>query len=78
MKHHETRVPMRRPPANIDATAVQAALVMVNAFRLSTDADGADGIFRGVINGLASLVHYDTAVVDGGRRRLRHTYGAWL
>ncbi len=54
---------------------------MVDALRLSTDADGADGILRGVINGLASLVHYDAAgvyVVDGGKRRLRHIYGAWL
>jgi hypothetical protein len=48
---------------------------MVDAFRLSTDTDGADGILRGVLNGLASLVHHDAFgvyVVDGGGKRLCH------
>ena len=66
----------RRPTAKINAAEVQAAQVMVDAFRLSADADGAPGILSGVLDGLASLVHHDAAgvyVVDRGGSRLRHT-----
>jgi len=62
--------------AKIDIAALQAARVMVDAFRLSTDADGALGILGGVLDGLVSLVHHDAAgiyVVDRGGTRLRHT-----
>jgi hypothetical protein len=54
---------------------------MVDAFRLSTDTDGADGILRGVLNGLVSRVHHDAFgvyVVDGRGKRLCHTYAVWL
>lgn len=43
---------------------------MVDAFRLSTDTDGADRILKCVLNGLVLLVHHDTFgvyVVDGGK-----------
>ena len=76
MKTVETRGPIRQPTSKIDAAAVQAARVMVDAFRLSTDADGAPGILSGVLDGLASLVHHDAAgiyVVDRSGKRLRHT-----
>ena len=67
---------MRRPTATIDDAAVQAARVMVDAFRLSSDADGAPGILSAVLDGLASLVHHDAAgiyIIDRGGKRLRHT-----
>ena len=76
MKPVESLAPMRQPTAKIDAAAVQAARVMVDAFRLSTDAEGAPGILSGVLDGLASLVHHDAAgvyVVDRAGKRLRHT-----
>ena len=43
MKPAETRAPMSPPTAKIDVAAVQAARAMVDAFRLSSDADGAPG-----------------------------------
>ena len=76
MNPAETGAPMRRPTAKIDAAAAQAARVMVDVFRLSTDADGASAILSGVLDGLASLVHHDAAgvyVVDARGSRLRHT-----
>ena len=76
MNPAETGVPMRPPTAKIDAASVRAARVMVDAFRLSSDADGAAGILSGVLDGLASLVHHDAAgiyVVDRGGKRLSHT-----
>ena len=60
----------------IDASAVEASRVMVEAFRLSTQADGARGILNGVLDGLASLVQQDASgvyVVGRSGRRLRHT-----
>ena len=62
--------------AKLDADAVQAARVMIDAFRLAADADGASGILSGVLDGLASLVQHDAAgiyVVDRRGKRLRHT-----
>ena len=76
MKPAETQARLRQPTAKIDAAAVQAARVMVDAFRLSSDADGAPGILSGVLDGLASLVHHDAAgiyIIDRGGKRLRHT-----
>jgi len=75
MNTAETQAPLRRPTAKIDAASMQAARVMVNAFRLSTDADAAPGILSGVLDGLASLVHHDAAgvyVVDARGSHLRH------
>ena len=76
MESSETQAPVRRPWAKLDADAVQAARVMIDAFRLAADADGAPGILSGVLDGLASLVQHDAAgvyVVDRRGKRLRHT-----
>ena len=76
MDPSETQARVRRPTAKLDANAVQAARVMVDAFCLATDAEGAAGILSGVLDGLASLVHHDAAgvyVVDRRGTHLRHT-----
>lgn len=67
----------RRPPAGgIGADAVQAARVMVDAFRLPALARDRSAILNGILDGLDALVRPDAAgiyVVDPRDRTLRHT-----
>ncbi len=64
-------------PAGIGTTdALQAARVMVDAFRLSTTQNDAAGILSGILDGLAELVRLDAAgvyIVDAAGRKLRHS-----
>ena len=53
----------RPPTAKVGADAVQAAQVMVDAFRLPSEAPGDDAILNGILDGIASLVHHDAAGV---------------
>ena len=77
MSHRfETAAPERGPTNKVSAEALQTARVMVDAFRLATEASDSDGILNGILDGLAALVRYDAAavyVVDAEGRRLRHT-----
>lgn len=61
--------------AGTGANAVQAARVMVDAFRLSATQTDAEGILSGILDGLSELVSLDAAgvyVVDAAGRELRH------
>ena len=72
----ETAAHDRHPTDKVSAEAVQTARVMVDAFRLATEASDSAGILNGILDGLAALVHYDAAgvyVVDAEGQRLRHT-----
>ena len=73
---HKLESPSQSRPISIDASALEAARVMVEAFRLASRADGAKDILHGVLDGLASLVEQDASgvyVVGKSGRRLRHT-----
>ena len=63
-------------PAGTGTDAVQAARVMVDAFRLSATQNDAAGILSGILDGLAELVRLDAAgvyIVDAAGRKLRHS-----
>ncbi len=63
-------------PAGTATDAVQAARVMVDAFRLSATQNDAAGILSGILDGLAELVGLDAAgvyIVDAAGRKLRHS-----
>ena len=63
-------------PAGTGTDAVQAARVMVDAFRLSATQNDATGILSGILDGLAELVRLDAAgvyIVDTAGRKLRHS-----
>ena len=63
-------------PAGTATDAVQAARVMVDAFRLSATQNDAAGILSGILDGLAELVRLDAAgvyIVDAAGRKLRHS-----
>ena len=63
-------------PAGISTDAVQAARVMVDAFRLSVTRNDADGVMSGILDGVAELVQPDAAavyIVDAAGRKLRYS-----
>ena len=65
-----------RPTARIDGGAINAARVMVEAFRLVGDATDAPRILNGILDGLVSLVDHDAAgvyVVDTLGERISHS-----
>lgn len=67
---------LSRPTARIDGGAVNAARVMVEAFRLATDAPDAGRVLNGVLDGLVSLVDHDAAgvyVVDRSGEHVSHS-----
>ncbi len=62
-----------RPTARIDGGAINSARVMVEAFRLASDATDAPRILNGILDGLVSLVDHDAAgvyVVDALGERI--------
>ena len=65
-----------RPTSRIDDGAVNAARVMVEVFRLATDATDAGRVLNGVLDGLVSLVDHDAAgiyVVHRSGERVSHS-----
>ena len=65
-----------RPTARIDGGAINSARVMVEAFRLASDATDAPRILNGILDGLVSLVDHDAAgvyVVDALGERISHS-----
>ena len=71
----ESPAPVRHQRAAIRAEVVQAAQVMVEAFRLASE-DDADSLLGGVLDGLASLVQHDAAgiyLMNRTGQRFNHT-----
>ena len=67
---------LARPTAKVAGDAVDAARVMVEVFRLATDAPDAARILNGILDGLASLVEHDAAgvyVVDPTGAHVSHS-----
>ena len=65
-----------RPATKVGADGVDAARVMVEAFRLATDEGDAASIMNGILDGLVSLVDHDAAgvyIVDPSGQRVRHS-----
>ena len=63
-------------PAETRTDAVQAARVMVDAFRLSATRNDSASILSGILDGLAELVRLDAAgvyIVDAAGRKLLHS-----
>ena len=64
------------PTAKVGANAINAARVMVEAFRLATDATDAPRLLNGVLDGLVSLVDHDAAgvyIIDALGERVSHS-----
>ena len=65
-----------RPTARVGGDAVATARVMVEVFRLTTDAGDAARILNGILDGLVSLVEHDAAgiyVLDSTRAHVSHS-----
>jgi signal transduction protein with GAF and PtsI domain len=66
----------RRPTTKVSGEAVKTARVMVDAFRLASEAGDSNSILNGILDGLGSLVYHDASgvyVIEADGKRLRHS-----
>ena len=73
---NENAAGARRPTAKVSGELVKTARVMVDAFRLASEAGDSNSILNGILYGLGLLVYHDASgvyVVEADGKHLRHS-----